>query len=146
MKKVFKTHINFGSYIWGIVVIIFIGVLLFEALGKERYIGTLLLYGICVSIWYFTFFFKRYWIEGHNLFIKTISSVRSIDIRSIHKLETNKVDWFGSMGFTVLKPYRRGMVLRYNVVDHVFVDPKNAIEFINELKQITPNIDVVQGK
>jgi len=58
MKKVFKTHINFGSYIWGIVVIIFIGVLLFEALEKERYIGTLLLFGICVSIWYFTFFFN----------------------------------------------------------------------------------------
>ncbi len=38
------------------------------------------------------------------------------------------------------------MVLRYNVVDHVFVDPENAIEFINELKHITPNIDVVQGK
>jgi len=44
MKKVFKTHINFGSYIWGIVVIIFIGVLLFEALEKERYIGTLLFF------------------------------------------------------------------------------------------------------
>jgi hypothetical protein len=38
------------------------------------------------------------------------------------------------------------MVLHYNKIDDIFVDPENPTEFIDKLKQIAPNIDVIAGK
>ncbi|GAA0881415.1 hypothetical protein GCM10009120_00110 [Sphingobacterium siyangense subsp. cladoniae] len=146
MRKVFKTHINFGSYIWGGAMIIFIVMLSYEGLEKGLYLGTLFLFGVFAITWYFTFFYKRYWIEGDKLFIKTVSGTTSVDITSIRKLETDKVDWFGTMRLTILRPYRKGMVLHYNKIDDIFVDPESPTEFIEKLKQIAPNIDVIAGK
>ncbi|WP_394676325.1 PH domain-containing protein [uncultured Sphingobacterium sp.] len=146
MREVFKTQINFGSYIWGAAMIIFIVMLSYGGLEKGLYLGTLLLFGVFAITWYFTFFYKRYWIEGDKLFIKTVSGTKSVDITSIRKLETDKVDWFGTMRLTILRPYRKGMVLHYNKIDDIFVDPENPTEFIDKLKQIAPNIDVIVGK
>jgi len=146
MREVFKTQINFGSYIWGAAMIIFIVMLSYGGLEKGLYLGTLLLFGVFAITWYFTFFYKRYWIEGDKLFIKTVSGTKSVDITSIRKLETDKVDWFGTMRLTILRPYRKGMVLHYNKIDDIFVDPENPTEFIDKLKQIAPNIDVIAGK
>ncbi|WP_367332064.1 PH domain-containing protein [Sphingobacterium multivorum] len=146
MRKIFKTHINLGSYIWGLAMIIFIVMLSYEGLKKGLYLGTLLLFGVFAITWYFTFFYKRYWIEGDKLFIKTVSGTKTVDITSIRKLETDKVDWFGTMRLTILRPYRKGMVLHYNKIDDIFVDPENPTEFIDKLKQITPNIDVIASK
>ncbi|MGJ1237259.1 MULTISPECIES: hypothetical protein [Sphingobacterium] len=146
MREVFKTQINFGSYIWGVAMIIFIVMLSYGGLEKGLYLGTLLLFGVFAITWYFTFFYKRYWIEGDKLFIKTVSGTKSVDITSICKLETDKVDWFGTMRLTILRPYRKGMVLHYNKIDDIFVDPENPTEFIDKLKQIAPNIDVIAGK
>lgn len=146
MREVFKTQINFGSYIWGVAMIIFIVMLFYGGLEKGLYLGTLLLFGVFAITWYFTFFYKRYWIEGDKLFIKTVSGTKSVDITSIRKLETDKVDWFGTMRLTILRPYRKGMVLHYNKIDDIFVDPENPAEFIDKLKQIAPNIDVIAGK
>lgn len=146
MREVFKTQINFGSYIWGVAMIIFIVMLSYEGLEKGLYLGTLLLFGVFAITWYFTFFYKRYWIEGDKLFIKAVSGTKSVDVTSIRKLETDKVDWFGTMRLTILRPYRKGMVLHYNKIDDIFVDPENPTEFIDKLKQIAPNIDVIAGK
>jgi len=146
MKEVFKTHINFGSYIWGVAMILFIVMISYEGLEKGLYMGTFLLFGVFALTWYFTFFFKRYWIEGDKLFIKTVSGTKSVDITSIRKLETDKLDWFGTMRFTILRPYRKGMLLHYNLADDIFVDPENPTQFIDRLKQIAPNIDVIEGK
>lgn len=146
MREVFKTQINFGSYIWGVAMIIFIVMLSYGGLEKGLYLGTLLLFGVFAITWYFTFFYKRYWIEGDKLFIKTVSGTKSVDVTSIRKLETDKVDWFGTMRLTILRPYRKGMVLHYNKIDDIFVDPENPTEFIDKLKQIAPNIDVIAGK
>jgi hypothetical protein len=118
----------------------------YGGLEKGLYLGTLLLFGVFAITWYFTFFYKRYWIEGDKLFIKTVSGTKSVDITSIRKLETDKVDWFGTMRLTILRPYRKGMVLHYNKIDDIFVDPENPTEFIDKLKQIAPNIDVIVGK
>ncbi|WP_312335507.1 hypothetical protein [Sphingobacterium sp.] len=146
MKEVFKTHIKFGSYIWGIATILIIVMLSYEGLEKGLYLGTLLLLGVFALTWYFTFFYKRYWIEGDKLFIKTVSGTKSVDITSIRKLETDKVDWFGTMRLTIIRPYRKGMLLHYNLADDLFVDPENPTQFIDKLKQIAPNIDVIKGK
>ncbi len=146
MREVFKTHISFGSYIWGVAMTIFIVMLSYEGLEKGLYLGTLLLFGIFAITWYFTFFYKRYWIEGDKLFIKTVFGTKSVDITSIRKLETDKVDWFGTMRLTILRPYRKGLVLHYNKIDDIFVDPESPTEFIEKLKQIAPNIDVIAGK
>ncbi|MDR0266265.1 MAG: PH domain-containing protein [Sphingobacterium sp.] len=118
----------------------------YEGLEKGLYLGTLLLLGVFALTWYFTFFFKRYCIEGDKLFIKTVSGTKSVDITSIRKLETDKVDWFGTMRLTIIRPYRKGMLLHYNLADDIFVDPESPTEFIEKLKQIAPNIDVIAGK
>ncbi|MBB1644181.1 PH domain-containing protein [Sphingobacterium sp. UME9] len=146
MREVFKTHIPFGSYIWGTVVIIFIAVISYDGLYRGLYTGTLLLFAVFALTWYFTFFFKRYWIEDNKLFIKSIWGTESVDVNSIRKVETDKVFWFGAMKFTVLRPYRRGMILHYNVIDDIFVDPENPTQFIDKLRQIAPNIKVIEAK
>ncbi|WP_286843160.1 MULTISPECIES: PH domain-containing protein [Sphingobacterium] len=146
MREVFKTHIHFGSYIWGVVVIIFIAGISYEDLQRGLYTGALLLFVVFALTWYFTFFFKRYWIEDNKLFIKSISGTKSVDIISIRKLETEKVDWFGTMRLTILRPYRKGMILHYNVIDDIFVDPENPTQFIDKLKQIAPSINVIEAK
>ena len=146
MREVFKTHIPFGSYIWGAMMIIFIGIISYGDLDKGLYTGALLLFTLLALTWYFTSFFKRYWIEDHKIFIKNIWGVKSLDILSIRKLEVEKVDWLGTMRLTILKPYRKGIILHYNQADNIFVDPKNPTRFIDKLKQIAPNIDVIEGK
>ncbi|MGE8428746.1 MAG: hypothetical protein ACN6O7_12745 [Sphingobacterium sp.] len=75
-----------------------------------------------------------------------MSGTKSVDIISIRKLETEKVDWFGTMRLTILRPYRKGMILHYNVIDDIFVDPENPTEFIDKLKQIAPSINVIEAK
>ncbi|KKO92893.1 MULTISPECIES: PH domain-containing protein [Sphingobacterium] len=144
MREVFKTHIPFGSYIWGTGAIIFIAMISYEDLHRGLYTGALLLFAVFALTWYFTFFYKRYWIEDNKLFIKSIWGTDSVDVNSIRKVETDKVFWFGSMRFTVLRPYRKGMILHYNVIDDIFIDPENPTEFIDKLRQIEPNIKVVE--
>jgi len=145
MKEVFKTRINFGSYIWGIAMIIFIVVISYEGLEKGLYTGTLLMFLVFALTWYFTFFYKRYWIEDNKLFIKSIWGIKSVNIMSVRKLETEKVDWFRTMRLTILRPYRKGIILHYNFADDVFIDPENAAQFIDKLKQIAPKIHIIEG-
>lgn len=109
------------------------------------YGGIIVVRRICFNL-VFYIFFKRYWIEDNKLFIKSISGTKSVDIISIRKLETEKVDWFGTMRLTILRPYRKGMILHYNVIDDIFVDPENPTEFIDKLKQIAPSINVIEAK
>ncbi|WP_454881738.1 PH domain-containing protein [Sphingobacterium detergens] len=146
MKEIFNIHIPFGSYIWGAGMIIFIAMISYGGMEKGLYSGALLLFAVFVLTWYLTFFFKRYWIEDNKLFIKSIWGTKSVDVNSIRKVEADKAFWFGSMRFTVLRPYRRGMILHYNEIDDIFVDPENPTQFIDKLKQIAPNIDVIEGK
>ncbi|MGJ1229040.1 hypothetical protein ACR78H_26160 [Sphingobacterium siyangense] len=141
MKTVFNTHIPFGSYIWGAGMIIFIAMVSYGDLEQGLYTGALLLFAVFALTWYFTFFYKRYWIEDNKLFIKSIWGTDSFDVNSIRIVEADKVFWFGAMKFTVLRPYRRGMILHYNVIDDIFVDPENPTQF---LKQTTPNIVIVE--
>lgn len=116
----------------------------YDGLYRGLYTGALLLFSVFALTWYFTFFFKRYWIEDNKLFIKSIWGTESVDVNSIRKVETDKVFWFGATKFTVLRPYRRGMILHYNVIDNIFVDPENPTQFIDKLRQIAPNIKVVE--
>ncbi|MGF7025882.1 hypothetical protein [Sphingobacterium sp. HSC-15S19] len=146
MKEVFNTHIPFGSYIWGAGMIIFIAMVSYGDLEQGLYTGALLLFLVFALTWYFTFFYKRYWIEDNKLFIKSIWGTDSVEVNSMRKVEADKVFWFGSMRFTVLRPYRRGMILHYNVIDDIFVDQENPTEFIDKLRQIAPSIDVIEGR
>lgn len=130
MKEFFNTHIPFGSYIWGTGMIIFIAMVSYGDLEQGLYTGALLLFAVFALTWYFTFFYKRYWIEDNKLFIKSICGTESVDVNSIRKVETDKVFWFGSMRFTVLRPYRRGMILHYNVIDDISLIQKIRLSLL----------------
>lgn len=142
MKEIFNTYIPFGSYIWGVGMIIFIVTVCYGDLEQGLYTGTLLLLGVFGLTWYFTFFFKRYWIEDKKLFIKSIWGTESVDINSIRKIEMDKIFWFGGMRLTFLRPYRKGIILHYNLADDLFVDPENVSDFIEKLQHISPGIEI----
>lgn len=108
--------------------------------------GTLFLFLILAVTCYFTFFFNQYWIEGDDLFIRSISGTKSLNITTIRRLERDKVDWFGTMRLTILRPYRKGMILHYNQFDDLFICPEKPLEFIGELKQINPSIEIIKEK
>lgn len=146
MKETYKTNITLGSYIWGVAMIGFIIMLSYEGIEQGLYMGTLFLFLILAVTSYFTFFFNRYWIDGDMLFIRSISGTKSVNISTIRKLEKNKVDWFGTMRLTILRPYRKGMILHYNQFDDLFICPEKPLEFIGELKQINPSIEIIKEK
>ncbi|QQT64192.1 hypothetical protein I6I97_10630 [Sphingobacterium multivorum] len=146
MKEIYKTNITLGSYIWGIAMIGFIIMLSYEGIEQGLYMGTLFLFLILAVTWYFTFFFNRYWIEGDDLFIRNISGTKSVNIKTIRRLERNKVDWFGTMRLTILRPYRKGMILHYNQIDNLFICPEKPAEFIGKLQLISPSIEITKEK
>ncbi|WP_282636405.1 hypothetical protein [Sphingobacterium thalpophilum] len=146
MKEIYKTNISLGSYIWGVAMIGFIIMLSYEGIEQGLYLGTLFLFLILAITWYFTFFFNRYWIEGDKLLIRSISGTRSLNITTIRGLEKDKVDWFGTMRLTILRPYRKGMILHYNQFDDLFIYPEKPTEFIGKLQLINPSIEIIKEK
>ncbi|MGE8428745.1 MAG: hypothetical protein ACN6O7_12740 [Sphingobacterium sp.] len=76
MREVFKTHIPFGSYIWGVVVIIFIAGISYEDLQRGLYTGALLLFAVFALTWYFTFFLNGIGLKIIN-FLSRVFRVQS---------------------------------------------------------------------
>ncbi|MDM1293523.1 PH domain-containing protein [Sphingobacterium sp. N143] len=146
MKQIFKTNISLGSYIWGMAMVACIVILGYNGMSQGLYLGTALLFSILVLSWYFTFFFKRYWIQGDKLFIRSISGTKSIAINAIRKLETDQTGWLGTMGLNILSPYRKGIMLYYNQIENLFIYPEKSAEFIDKLQQIKPSIEIIKGK
>jgi hypothetical protein len=118
----------------------------YEGLEQGRYMSSAIFLSILALTWYFTFFFKRFWIEEDRLFIRSISGTKAVDIKSIRKLETDTFDWVGAFRLTVLRPYRKGLLLHYNQIDNIFVHPENAPDFIEKLRQISPSIEIIETK
>jgi len=82
----------------------------------------------------------NYKIEGSYLKYKSGPIKGKIDIFRIHTIEHQK-NWF--VGNT-LKPAlgTKGLIIKYNKFDDIYISPKKKQEFINALLEINSHIEV----
>ncbi len=82
----------------------------------------------------------KYSIEGSYLKYKSGPISGKIDIFRIHTIEHQK-SW---MVGTTLKPALgiKGLILRYNKFDDIYISPKKKQEFIDALLEVNPHIEI----
>jgi hypothetical protein len=95
----------------------------------------LVLEGLLIWIWFDTY----YIIKDEQLLYKSAFIKGSIPISTIHEIVEHKGLYPGG-----LKPAlsMKGLVIKYNRWDDMYVSPKKANEFIAELQKIKPDIKV----
>lgn len=89
--------------------------------------------GLLIWIWFNTY----YIIKDEQLFYKSAFIKGSIPIIAIHEIVKHKGLYSGS-----LKPAlsMKGLVIKYNRYDDMYISPEKADEFIGELQKVNPDI------
>ena len=103
-------------------------------------IGIIILYLIsALLIWMLVD--TKYKIAAENLSYCSGPIRGSIEINQIRKIER----WNKWHVTSVLKPAldKDGLIIYYNKFDDIFISPKNKEDFINALREINPEIEVV---
>lgn len=140
MKKIYKKTISKSSYIWLTIVIILSIAMSYNNLTNHQYLGFSFL---CLAIscsWYFTFIHTKYYIDDTKIIIKALFEKKEISIEKIKQIEKNQTKNFLSF----LIPAETGLLIHYNKYDEVLISPKINEIFIKELKNINPNIEIVE--
>jgi len=106
---------------------------------EQAYIVLLILIALMsylVWMWYDTY----YLINGSQLLYKSALLKGSIDISSIVEIAKNEKIYAG------VKPSlsSKGVVIKYNRWDNIFMSPKDIDKFINALKNVNPGITTVE--
>ena len=98
---------------------------------------------ICLAVaalflWFW--FYTYYVINNNKLFYRSAFIRGAIDIGSIREVTKNV------RGYTGLKAAisTKGIVIKYNKWDDIFISPLDADAFINKLKEINPQIEVIE--
>lgn len=84
----------------------------------------------------------RYVIKNNNLYYRSGPFRGRLGIEKI-----NKIEYYSGYNVpTTFKPALdyKGYLIFFGKFESIYVSPKNATEFINELMKINPNIEVVQ--
>jgi hypothetical protein len=91
--------------------------------------------GVLTWIWFDTY----YIIKDEQLFYKSAFIKGSIPVSAIHEIKKHKGLYSGG-----LKPAlsMKGLVVKYNRYDDMYISPEKTDEFIAELQKINPNIKV----
>ena len=85
----------------------------------------------------------QYWIQDEVFFYKTLFNIDQIPIETIRKIEVNATNWQSGSPATGNK---NGIFIYYNRYDDLFITPKEISKFIEMMKSINPNIEVVYSK
>lgn len=131
------------SLIW--LIIIFLSVVPFlagdaKAAEKESIFGVVIVYIITgMLIW--ILLDTNYKINENKLFYTSGPIRGSMKIANIRKVER----WNKWYVISLLKPAldKDGLIIYYNKFEDIFISPKNKEDFINALRKINPNIEVV---
>ena len=116
------------------------GYALFELISYRIWIGVLIILLTIIFILY-TFLSIQYKIENDNLNIKcTILVNINIDIKSIRKI-TETYNPLSSPAASIDR-----LEIFYNKFDSILISPKHKREFIQNLLEINPNIEIVYRK
>lgn len=88
----------------------------------------------CLLAW--NYFSTYYLIENGKLKYRSGIIKGEIDISTIQEIYPNKSLWFG------LKPAlaQKGIIIKYNKFDEIYISPENNERFTEELIKINPSI------
>ena len=136
--KIYRSKISFGLLIFLTLIFIFIGIQLFKLTNNIVGIITII---ITYTFIIYTFTSNKYTIKGNVLNVKSGFLINeNIDISNIKKIkETNNL--ISSPAASIDR-----IELFYNKFDSIIISPKNKADFISELKQINPEIEVFYKK
>jgi hypothetical protein len=86
------------------------------------------------------YFRTDYRVEDGFIYYRSGIFKGSIKVDTIRELEVNTTQWVGN------KPAlaRKGIIIKYNKYDDIYVSPERQEEFIQELLAINPQIKVVR--
>lgn len=139
----FKNRIDYCTISLTIVVIIVcLSTIIFawwsntQIFGFNLWLTILLLSIIGIIIW--TIKDTYYILTEKELKFKSGFLKGSIKTESIKELEVNKTMWVGIKPATA----QRGIIVKYNKFDQVYISPKDNEEFVKELLKIKPEIKV----
>jgi len=120
-----------------VVITFFMLTMTIIALFNKVYIMTFVM---CLVTAYFVWmwFDTYYVIEGDNLFYKSGFIKGTISINAITEIVKNKKMYSGVKVALVTK----GLLVKYNKWDDIFISPNDADQFIKKLKEINNNIEV----
>jgi len=132
--KTYKSRIGIEFFV--IFILAFIIPLYFVI--SEKNLGILLGSIFGVGFVFYVFFTTAYYIDEGKLLVKSgIFIYETIEIQSIHKIKATK-SYFRA---PAISPQR--LAIYYNEKDIILVSPRNELEFINDLKQVNPHIEVL---
>jgi ABC-type uncharacterized transport system fused permease/ATPase subunit len=137
MTNIYKSKLGLELII---PLILIFGYVLFELISNRVWIGILIMLLTIIFILY-TFLSIQYKIENGNLNIKcTILMNINIEIKSIRKV-TETYNPLSSPAASIDR-----LEIFYNKFDSILISPKHKKEFIQNLLEINPSIEIVYGK
>ena len=124
---------------WGLLAVLmaFFAVMAVVSLLNKVYGAFLLVLSALlyfIWMWYDTY----YVIDNDQLFYKSALVKGYVDINTIVKIIKNKKLASGNRPALSTK----GIIIKYNKYDEIFVSPQNIDQFIEALKAINPNIEI----
>jgi|SRR5690625_1024450 len=139
----FKNRIDYCTISLTIVVIIVcLSTIIFawwgnaQTFGFNLWLTILLLSIIGIIIWTINDTF--YSLTEKELKYKSGFLNGVITIDSIKELEVNKTMWVGIKPATA----KRGVIVKYNQFDQIYISPRDNEEFVKELLKIKPEIKI----
>ncbi|RKR84098.1 PH (Pleckstrin Homology) domain-containing protein [Mucilaginibacter gracilis] len=126
----------------GYIIVALISFLIIMAIisfSDKAYIVTVILIATLsylVWMWYDTY----YMIDGDKLFYKSALLKGSINISTIVEIVKNKTQFSG------IKPSlsTKGIIIKYNKWDDIYISPIDIDRFIGALKNVNPSIKTIE--
>ncbi|WP_209329176.1 PH domain-containing protein [Lunatimonas salinarum] len=85
-------------------------------------------------------FNTKYWIQGPSFFYRSGFMKGEVDVDSIKSIDVGTTRWVGERAALAT----RGILIKYNRYDDVFVAPMDPEELIHDLLTLNPGIQVNQ--
>ncbi len=137
-KRDYKTFININLYLIPVIVLIFLITYFQNKPLLDATKASALTWGLCMSIIYLFAITTSYSLDEKYLRYKSGFVIGKIEISKISKLSVNQTMYVG------LKPATssKGIIIHYNKFDEIYISPQNNEEFVKELTNINPNINI----
>lgn len=142
--KVYKSNISkFSIILFIIMIIIVITPLLISLIFEnENNLYGILLFTIIYFVFIFSIAFKtNYKFKNNLLYWQSGPFYGKIDIKTIIKIKHHN----GIFVPTIWKPALShiGLIITYNKYDDIYISPKNEAEFIEQILEINPTIEII---
>lgn len=108
-----------------------------EAFSEQPYILLPLLAPLALLLW--AFFGTWYKVADGKLKYRSGFLMGEINISNIRQLIVGETMWVG------IKPAiaSKGIIVKYNRYDEIYIAPENNTEFAEDLKSINPTIEII---